>query len=91
MKGRIYSVNENNEIMAEATFIYKENGEVNINRTYVNPVLRGQGEAGKICRLCEYLRENSLRLQHHVHMQMHAEQVLISGYNIRRFDGGVTA
>jgi uncharacterized protein len=46
--GRIYSINENGELLCEATYIRKENGEVNINHTYVNPVLRGQGVAGKM-------------------------------------------
>ena len=39
-KGRIYSVDENNELLAETTFVFKGNDEVDINRTYVHPRLR---------------------------------------------------
>jgi hypothetical protein len=61
-KGRIYSVDENNELLAEATFELKENGEVDINHTYVNPVLRGQGVAGKMMEVvAQYLKENGLK------------------------------
>jgi len=60
--GRIYSVDENNELLAETTFEYKDNGEVNIDYTYVNPVLRGKGVAGKMMEVvAEYLRKNSLK------------------------------
>lgn len=60
--GRIYSVDENNELMAETTFVYKDNGEVDIDHTYVNPSLRGQGVAGKMMEVvAEYLKENKLK------------------------------
>lgn len=36
--------------MCEAKFIHKENGEMDIDHTYVNPVLRGQGVAGKMSK-----------------------------------------
>ncbi|NLM98240.1 MAG: N-acetyltransferase [Halanaerobiaceae bacterium] len=61
-KGRIYSVDENNELMAETTFVFKKSDVIDINRTYVHPELRGQGLAGKLMGLvAEYLRENSLK------------------------------
>lgn len=60
--GRIYSTNENNELEAETTFIYKENGEITIDHTFVNPALRGQNVAGKMMEVvCEYLKENGLK------------------------------
>jgi predicted GNAT family acetyltransferase len=60
-KGRIFSV-ENNELMAETTFEYLDSGEVNIDRTYVNPVLRGQGIAGKMMEVvAAYLRKEGLK------------------------------
>ncbi|HOP10902.1 MAG TPA: GNAT family N-acetyltransferase [Oscillospiraceae bacterium] len=60
--GRIYSVGENDELMAEATFVFKKNGEVDIDHTYVNPVLRGQGVAGKMMEVvAEYLKGEGLR------------------------------
>jgi predicted GNAT family acetyltransferase len=60
--GRIYSLDENSELMAETTFIKKGNGELVIDHTYVNPVLRGQGVAGQMMEVvAEYLRENGLK------------------------------
>ncbi|NLK28776.1 MAG: N-acetyltransferase [Clostridiales bacterium] len=61
-EGRIYSINEEKELMAEVTFIDTGDKEVNINHTYVNPVLRGQGVAGKMLKVtAEYLREKGLK------------------------------
>ena len=61
--GRIYSVDENNELMAETTFIYKENEEINIDHTYVHPALRGQGIAGKMMEtVVQYFREQKLKV-----------------------------
>jgi len=52
---------ENNELMAETTFEHLENGEVNIDHTYVNPILRGQGVAGKMMEVvAAFLREQKL-------------------------------
>jgi predicted GNAT family acetyltransferase len=60
--GRIYSKNEKNELMAEVTYEYIGDDEVNINHTYVNPVLRGQGVAGELLRLlAEHLRKSGLK------------------------------
>ena len=47
-EGRIYSLGQDHELMAEATYVMQEDGEVDIDHTYVNPVLRGQGIAGKM-------------------------------------------
>lgn len=59
---RIYSVDEHNELIAEATFTFKDNGEVDIEHTYVNPALRGQGIAGKMMEVvAAYLREKGLK------------------------------
>lgn len=60
--GRIYSSNENNELMAEATYVFIGNEKVNIDHTYVNPVLRGQGIAGEMLKVvAEFLREKGLK------------------------------
>ncbi len=60
--GRIYSVDENNELVAEVTYVFAKNGVVNINHTYVNPQYRGKGIAGKLMEtMVEYLRKNSLK------------------------------
>ncbi|MBC2722482.1 MAG: N-acetyltransferase, partial [Desulfosporosinus sp.] len=56
--GRIYSTDEKGELMCETTFVRKENGEVNIDHTYVNPILRGQGVAGEMMAVvAEYFRK----------------------------------
>lgn len=60
--GRIYSVDEKGDLMAETTFIHKKNGEIDIAHTYVNPVLRGQGMADKMMVVVvEYLRKEGLK------------------------------
>lgn len=61
-KGRIYSLSEDNKLMAEATYRNTAADEVNIDHTFVNPSLRGQGVAGKMMELmAEHLRKNSLK------------------------------
>jgi predicted GNAT family acetyltransferase len=60
--GRIYSEDEKGELMVETTFVHKENGEIDIDYTYVNPILRGQGVAGKMMLVvAEYLRREGLK------------------------------
>lgn len=60
--GRIYSVGENDELMAETTFVANGDGAVEIDHTYVNPVLRGQGVAGAMMEVvAAYLRESGLK------------------------------
>ena len=46
--GRIYSLHERGPVLAEITFPLVEPGTVDINRTYVAPILRGQGIAGQL-------------------------------------------
>jgi len=61
-EGRIYCNNDKKELLAEVTYEYIGENEVNINHTYVNPVLRGQGVAGEMLELlAQYLREQGLR------------------------------
>ena len=60
--GRIYSVNENNELVAEAICVPAGNGTVDIKRTYVNPDYRGSGIAGQLMEaVAEHLRKVGLR------------------------------
>jgi len=59
---RIYSTDEKGELMCEATFIRKENGEMEIYHTYVNPILRGEGAAGKMMEVvAEYCRKEGIK------------------------------
>ena len=60
--GRIYSVDDNNELIAEATYVSAGDGTVDINYTYVNPSLRGQGVAGQMMEaVVVHLRSSSLK------------------------------
>ncbi len=60
--GRVYSVGENEELMAEATYVPVGSGTVDIDYTYVNPVLRGQGIAGQMMEaVAEQLRKDGLK------------------------------
>ena len=59
---RIYSADENGNILAEATFVYKHNGNVNIDHTYVCPHLRGRGVAGDMMAVvAKHLRSKGLK------------------------------
>ena len=61
-EGRIYSINEEGDLIAETNFVYKKNGEVDKNHTYVAPALRGQGLASKMmAAVAGYLREKGLK------------------------------
>ncbi len=61
-KNRIYLENEKGEIVAEVTFPIISQNEVNINHTYVDSSLRGQGVANKLVKvLAEHLRKNNLK------------------------------
>lgn len=59
---RIYSIDEKGELMAEVTFIHKKNGDINIDHVYVNPILRGNGVAGKaMLVVVDYLRKEGFK------------------------------
>lgn len=42
-EGRIYNIDERQELMAQVTYLVRADKEVDIDHTFVNPVLRGQG------------------------------------------------
>lgn len=55
---KIYSVDENGDLMTEAHYIVKGNGVINIDHIYVEPQFRGQGLADKtMIAMVDYLRE----------------------------------
>lgn len=61
-ENRIYSEDDNGEVLAEANFVHKENGEIDIEHVYVNPKLRGQGTGGETMTIvAEYLRREGKR------------------------------
>ena len=60
--GRIYSVDETNACIAEATYLFLDKNTVDINHTYVNPALRGQGVAGEMMKaVAQRLRQDGLK------------------------------
>jgi predicted GNAT family acetyltransferase len=46
--GRVYYVDETNTCLAEATYVFLDDRTVDINHTYVDSSLRGQGVAGEM-------------------------------------------
>ena len=61
-KNRIYLENEKGECVAEVTFTQLSQNEVNINHTYVDRSLRGQGVADKLVNeLADHLRKNKIK------------------------------
>lgn len=61
-EGRIFYENESGELMAEATYHVTESGEVDVDHTYVNPVLRGQGVASVMMGVvAEHLRTMKIK------------------------------
>jgi predicted GNAT family acetyltransferase len=60
---RIYSTDENGRLNAETTFHQTENGETDIDHTYVHPDLRGQGIAGDMMGVvAEHLRKKGAKV-----------------------------
>lgn len=60
--GRIYSMDDQNELIAEATYVTQDNGDINIDHVYVNPKLRGQGIADQtMLTVVDYLREKKIK------------------------------
>lgn len=61
-EGRIFSIDEKGELMAEVTYVYQSKEIVNINHVYVNPILRGQGVADLAMKtVTAHLREKGLK------------------------------
>jgi len=61
-EGRVFSVDEKQEVIAEATYHSIGQNAVDIDHTYVNPAYRGQGVAGKLMQaVAAYLRKNGLK------------------------------
>lgn len=61
-KDRIYLENEEGKCLAQVTFPKIAENEVNINHTFVDSSLRGQGIANKIVKeLVGHLRENNIK------------------------------
>ncbi len=60
--GRVYGVDETNTCIAEATYVSLNKNTVDINHTYVDPSLRGQGVAGEMMEaVAQQLRQDGLK------------------------------
>lgn len=60
---RIYSTDEKGRLIAETKFHQNENGETDIDHTYVDPCLRGQGIAGNMMSVvAEHLRKKETKV-----------------------------
>lgn len=56
----IYITDDDNNVIAEVTFPNVRDGVVNINHTYVDDALRGQGVAGKLVdAACTKIKEQN--------------------------------
>jgi predicted GNAT family acetyltransferase len=61
-QGRVFALDEYQAVLAEATYVPVRAGVVDINHTYVNPLLRGQGIAGQLMELlANELRKQGLK------------------------------
>ena len=61
-EGRIYHQDERNTVLAEVTYCPVRAGVVDVDHTYVDPSLRGQGIAGQLMEaLAEELRARGLK------------------------------
>ncbi len=59
---RIYAADENKKLIAEITFPSIRENLVDLNHTFVDPSLQGQGIAGELVRsAAELFRRNSLK------------------------------
>lgn len=63
-ENRIYFRNSDGIIIAEVTFPYSENNTVDINHTFVDNSLRGQGIADKLLTAAaDYLDKNNKKVK----------------------------
>ena len=61
--GRIYATDEKGGLMCEATYTRTASGSLNIEHTFVDPGLRGQGIAGKMMEVvAEHFRKEGQKV-----------------------------
>lgn len=61
--GRIFQTDETGKTIAEVTFQEETPGVVNLNHTFVDESLRGQGVAGKLMlAVAEYAKEHGVKI-----------------------------
>lgn len=60
--GRIYSADENGNLLAKVSYTLQQNGEILITEVYVTPELRGKGIAGEaMLEMTNLLKEKGLK------------------------------
>lgn len=60
--GRVFALDDQQEVIAEATYVPVRIGIVDICHTYVSPALRGQGIAGQLMQaVADELRKKGLK------------------------------
>ncbi|MBW7573297.1 N-acetyltransferase [Caproiciproducens sp. AGMB10547] len=74
-KNRIYAENESHQVIAEVTFPDMDEQTVNIDHTFVDDSLRGQGVAGKLMEASASLLREQKR-----------KAVLTCSYAVKWFD-----
>ncbi len=63
-ENRIYATNEDNETVAEVTFYEIENGVYNIDHTFVDDSVRGQGIGSKLIEeAVKTIKEKGAKIQ----------------------------
>ena len=63
-ESKIYLNDDNNHMIAVVTFPKVSEGVVNLDHTFVDPSLRGQGVAGKLMEAAvAYFRSNNLKVK----------------------------
>lgn len=61
-KNRIYVLNDEQKLIVNATFPFIKEGVVNVNHTFVDPSLRGQGIASTLMfHVYEHLKKQQLK------------------------------
>lgn len=61
-EGRIYNLDERQDLMAQVTYVVRAGNEVDIDHTFVNPALRGQGIGNVMMEAtARYFRKKGLK------------------------------
>ena len=62
-KNRIFYADETGKLLAEVTFPEEDSGIINVNHTFVDESLRGQGVAGKLMKaVADYAQTNQKQI-----------------------------
>lgn len=63
-KNRVYVEDEGDKLIAEVTFPQREDGVMEINHTFVAPILRGKGIAAELMKeACQEIRKQEKKAE----------------------------